>query len=72
MAERNPDALPPLWFVRACLVVLYVPCLIWFAFAETFKEIRPVPKRVWWSCRELASGMNFMWRTGRTPEEEEW
>jgi hypothetical protein len=71
MAERNVGPLQ-LWCVRAVLVLLFVPGLIWAALESLWTEIKPVPSYVWWDCCEFVSGAKFVWRTGREPEEGEW
>lgn len=62
----------PLWSVRVGVIVALVPCMIWVAASALLKELRPVPKYVWWACSEFNSGMKFLWKHGRVPEEGEW
>ena len=71
MADKELQDVP-LWFVRAGVIVALVPCLIWVAVSTLLREMRPVPKYVWWACCDLNAGMKFMWEHGRAPDEGEW
>lgn len=39
-------------FAKVCLTAIFVGVCIWTVFARTWREIRYIPRFIWWDIRQ--------------------